>query len=208
MAELDDDASVTISPSSTKPEFESQELVDPDGDVILNIKNGADHRSFRISSHAMRLASPVWKAMLTGGFAESRKTTISLEDDDPDSLLILLRIAHLQHRQVPKELTFDQIAKLAVICDKYETVTLVRPFLNPWVKPYEGNYLGPGHEKWLFVAWVFGLKEDFIGIANHLTRTVDIEGCCPNADRPILGEFVPTDLLGTLAPNNSLCAIC
>ena len=132
----------------------------------------------------MRLASPVWKAMLTGGFAESRKAVISLEDDDPDALLIVLLAAHLQHRQLPKELTFDQIVKLAVICDKYDTATVVQPFLHQWNSPYQSNCLEAGHEQWLSVAWAFGYTENFKDIADCLVRTsmIDSEGRCLNIE--------------------------
>ena len=204
MAELQDVATPTSSGSSTKPDLTSPELVELDshGDIILNIKNGADHRSFRISSHAMRLASPVWEKMLTGQWMESHKTAISLEDDNPDTLLIVLRAAHLQHHKLPKKLTFGQIVKLAVVCDKYDTATVVRPFLNQWITPFQMNYLVPGYEQWLSIAWTFGYRDQFMNIAHHLTRTLnmDNEDRCLNVNGEILGELLPTDILGTLAP--------
>jgi hypothetical protein len=200
-------------PEVAEPNLKSPELVqlDSHGDVTLTIKNGADHQSFRVSSHAMRLASPVWKAMLTGGFAESKKTEILLEDDDPDTLLVVLRAAHLQYRQLPKELTFDQVVNLAVICDKYDTATIIRPFLKKWTHPGDdedddedddGKYLDPGYEQWLSVAWTFGYRDSFIHIANYLARTskMDNNDRCLNIRGQILGELLPTDILGTLTP--------
>ena len=191
--------------SSTERGSTTPELVELDshGDITLNVINGTDRRSFLVSSHVMRLASPVWKAMLTGGFAESRKAVISLEEDDPDALLIVLLAAHLQHRQLPKELTFDQIVKLAVICDKYDTATVVRPFLHQWISPYQSNCLEAGHEQWLSVAWAFGYTENFKDIADCLVRSsmIDSEGRCLNIEGKILEDILPADILGTLARN-------
>jgi hypothetical protein len=42
------------------------------------------------------MASPVFGAMLVGKFIEAQKNEIELEDDDPDAMLIILRIAHLR----------------------------------------------------------------------------------------------------------------
>lgn len=47
------------------------EHLDPLGDINLTVKNGEKVVKLKVSSHAMRLASPVWKAMLTGGFVET-----------------------------------------------------------------------------------------------------------------------------------------
>ena len=60
-------------------------------------------KDFIVSSAAMRLASPVWHAMLDpkGHFMESQSSAtnggVDFEDDDGTSLEILLNIAHMNY---------------------------------------------------------------------------------------------------------------
>lgn len=43
-----------------------------------------------------------------------------MPEDDPDALLILLRIAHLQFSDLPDALVvYEHFLQLAVLCDKY-----------------------------------------------------------------------------------------
>ncbi|OCK85714.1 hypothetical protein K432DRAFT_268349, partial [Lepidopterella palustris CBS 459.81] len=93
-------------------------------------------------------------------------------DDDPFALLILLRIAHLKHADLPATLTFQQLIHLAVVTDKYNAVGTVKPFLDAHLAPYTdySTFLLPGHEEWLFVAWTFGLNDHFTTLVKHLIR--------------------------------------
>jgi hypothetical protein len=47
-------------------------------------------------------------------------------------MLLVLRIAHLQFKEIPQGngLTIDALLSLAVVCDKYDLVSMVRPFLD------------------------------------------------------------------------------
>ena len=116
--------------------------VDPSGQLKLSLRH-EDPRTkittmskFVVSPHAMCLASPVWKASLDteGPWARQRSTDKGLQifDDDPEALLILLNIAHLQFLRVPTSLSFDQLFHVAVICDKYDIAELVLPWLKIW----------------------------------------------------------------------------
>jgi hypothetical protein len=74
------------------------------------------------------LASPVFKSMLTGSLNESvsfsklQKGSIEItaESWDIDAFLILLRIVHCQFNHVPRKLSLEILAKVAVIADHYE----------------------------------------------------------------------------------------
>lgn len=93
----------------------------------------AYQQTLLVSSAVMRIASPVWRTMLDpqGHFMESQRSLIHGEiefpEDDPDALLCVLRIAHLQFRKVPDTLDYEELVDLAIICDKYDTVAIVRP---------------------------------------------------------------------------------
>lgn len=79
-------------------------------------------QDFVVSSKVMCLASPVWRAMLDpqGHWAKQPSGVFSLLEDDPDALLIILRIAHLQFSDLPDALViYKHLVQLAVLCDKY-----------------------------------------------------------------------------------------
>jgi hypothetical protein len=54
-----------------------------------------------------------------------------LPDDDEMALLVVLRAAHLQFHQLPpaSPMPFHRLLNLAVVCEKYDTMKVVRPFL-------------------------------------------------------------------------------
>ena len=92
-----------------------------------------DQQTFIVSSAVMRIASPVWRTMFDpqGHFMESQRSLthgeMDFPEDDPDALLCVLRIAHLQFRKIPETLNYAELLNLASICDKYDTVAIVRP---------------------------------------------------------------------------------
>ena len=99
--------------------------LDPSGDLQLT----TDTLSFVVSSKAMCLASPVWRAMLDpqGPWAKQSSSSSpssglsshAMLEDDPDALLILLRIAHLRFSELPDVLNdYQHLLQLAVLCDK------------------------------------------------------------------------------------------
>ena len=108
-------------------EEHSSIVLDPSGDVRLTTNT----HDFVVSSKVMCLASPVWRAMFDpqGPWAKQSSSSggsiYSLAEDDPDALLILLQIAHLQFSDLPDALVvYEHLLQLAVLCDKYEGVFL------------------------------------------------------------------------------------
>ena len=53
-----------------------------------------------------------WAQQSSGGI-------FNLPEDDPDALLILLRIAHLRFSDLPDALVYQHLLQLAILCDKY-----------------------------------------------------------------------------------------
>lgn len=165
------------------------------GDLTLLISKEhrpATHR-INVSRMSMCLASPVWRAMLTGRFAEATKDEILLVDDDPEALLTVLRVAHLRFYEVPKFINLQQLLQIAMLCDKYDTVAICRPFIAGWTAPWFQNiqsnsrsplsedlYPTAGNDSLLTIAWVFGYQEHFVKRANNLLLSVvtDAEGSC------------------------------
>lgn len=157
------------------------------------------------SSAAMSLASPVWDAMLNpeNGFQESKSKEVDFSDDNEEALLLLLRIAHLQYSTLPIALTFEQLDQLAILCDKYDTVTLVRPWLEKWVTTELKSFAGlPGYERWLFVAYTLGFTELFEKTATFLVfncKTNKSGQCLTAIATPLAGDF-PLGIIGMSFP--------
>jgi len=87
------------------PALTSTIEVDPAADLRLLVQHGDHQITFKVSSEAMSLASPVWRTMLdpAGPFKESQSDNgeINFPDDDSEALLILLVAAHLRFQDVP-----------------------------------------------------------------------------------------------------------
>jgi len=93
----------------------------------------------RVSSKHLILASPVFRRMLGPTFEEGQglrtegSTDIALGDDDPDAFYILMNIIHSITRKVPRCVTLDMLAKLAVLVNYYQMHEAVEPFSDSWI---------------------------------------------------------------------------
>jgi hypothetical protein len=184
-----------------------------DDTACVSLYSGADRivaigeredgrRLYKVSSLAMSMASPIWKAMFdpTSGFRESNPDTmVEFPEDDPDIMLIVLRIIHFKFDDLPQSISFDWLVELAVFCDKYDTVSIVRPFIANWTAPWTKFCLQPGYEHWLFVAWTFGCWEIFNTLAAFLILAtgsdVDHDTTESSSDW-INSENMPPDIVG------------
>ena len=160
---------------------------------------------FRVSSRHLILASSYFNRMLKGPWKESNiepgcDYTISARDWDVDALLILMRIIHGQARKVPRRLSLEQLAKVAVIVDYYQCTEVVEIFAERWLsrvpvpeKPmsYRDTILR------LFVSWVFSESEPFTILTARLLYSS--RGPIKNLKLPI-----PESIIGMLkATDNS-----
>ncbi|KAI1850399.1 hypothetical protein JX266_004257 [Neoarthrinium moseri] len=138
--------------------------IDNDGDLVLivghdeciddlrvNCQTAYDlhkPRAFRVDSRAIARASRVFKRMLFGGFAESRKPesageswTVRLPVDTPGAMEVILRIMHGQVHLVPmfdpldsKHGSSSLVYYITILTDKYDLTTLLRPWANNWLR--------------------------------------------------------------------------
>jgi hypothetical protein len=99
--------------------------------------------------------SPVFKAMLTGRFKETNASEIALPDDDPYALGTLLAIAHNKVKH--EAACFDRwtLYGVAVICDKFDCVGMVRPFLEKCNAPWGCDEFA-----------CFGVRKPFLNMLN------------------------------------------
>ncbi|KAK0516482.1 hypothetical protein JMJ35_001085 [Cladonia borealis] len=190
-------------------------LVD-DGDLRIHVTRKKHLRTsdlpivtqqtFLVSSAVMRIASPVWRIMFDpqGHFMESQRSLthgdVDFPEDDPDALLCILRIAHLQFRKIPETLDYAKLLNLAIICDKYDTVALVRPWVAKWEEQTKALAWNTGCEGYLFIAWTFGDSPTYEKLAKPLVydSTSDKAGRLLNCSGNLIGDNFPPAAFDTI----------
>lgn len=151
-------------------------------------RGGHHHRQrpsvcrFRVCSRAMRRASPVWKAMLSGPWQERKpepaadgtpvEWVVALPDDHPVGIAVVLAVIHGRLDLVPtwpNRIRREHEAMSAILsaADKYDVVQLFWPFISEWLphaqQPYytggegDDNHAETLHR--LNIAWQLGATE-------------------------------------------------
>ena len=173
--------------------------------TIFKPSSGAKQKSvFRVSRSNMCCACKPWKAMLKPSslFREGALHTaeVSFEDDDPPALRILLDIAHLNFNQIPKRLDFVTLLKISVLCDKYDTVRLVTPWIRKWTESLKEQVYAPGHEEWLFIAWTFGDVNTYTLLTHDLVlgSRASYDGTLLGKTGLPIGQYMPPEAIGRL----------
>ncbi|TGO70496.1 hypothetical protein BELL_0716g00010 [Botrytis elliptica] len=206
--------------------MENQEhpFVFDNGDVRAKAKHGGRIITFKLSSHALCFASPVWKKFVFPPFPllsslgneeepnlkkacavpEEQFPDIELDftEDNPEALLILLQIAHLKFSKIPSQLPYEVLYNVAVICDLYDCRSLVKPWIQGWLKDEANEAYLPHKEGWLWIAYYFGRKEKFYHMMKivALQLTIGDDGRCVMGDPPFYTEPYPLDLEGSPLP--------
>lgn len=99
----------------------------------------------------------------------AQRDPIDFTEDDGEALLILLRIAHLEFDKVPTtELPFKTLLGMAALCEKYQCVRVVLPWLGGWLAKEDTESKKPLQEQWLYIAWTFGREKVFAELAAPL----------------------------------------
>jgi len=187
---------------------------DPEGDVLLILSAFSESARFRVNSNILCIALPVFRAMLgtKSQFKErnalsARTSTcepleISLSDDDPRALGVILRVIHLQYDWVPPSLDENQLCRIAVICDKYDMRQSLELWLVRWISPFVESPDGPvSGDKWLFIAYAFARKDLF----SRLTKDLILQ-CQSDEDGNLLlngntlSEHIPERIVGEWDP--------
>ena len=164
---------------------------DPSWDLELIPDECGRERSFFVSSKAMCLASPVWRAMLdpSGFFMEAQqvKGRVRFPEDSVDTFHLLLSVVHYQFDLIPPSLEYAELFNLAVACDRYDTLDILRPWLPNWLKGLRAIANDPGKEGSLFIAWVFRDVSIFEGVARCICKSHYGRAEC---DAMMYGSFI------------------
>jgi hypothetical protein len=121
----------------------------------------------RVSSKHMKLASPVFRRMSTGPWKESQdlaageRIEIKRGDRDVesiDALLILMNVIHGHGRKVPREVTLDTLADIAMHVDYMECYEAVDVMAEIWIDKLLKSMpftFCDDIVSWIFISWVF-----------------------------------------------------
>lgn len=155
---------------------ESPVALDPSGDLFLIVNQAARQKTFRVSSFAMCLASPVWRAMLSpsGNFKEAhpKNGEVSFPEDDPDAIFIVLSAVHYQFQNIPKILSSKDLLTLGLVCEKYDVAKLMKPwFHSRWLKSSRFKNVGNP----ALLAWLFQDLETFKKLVDEMVRESKVD---------------------------------
>lgn len=187
--------------------------IDADGDLFLQVgknqcltesKDRSEEHEHKyaviyvVDSKAVSRSSPVWRKMLNGPFAESKRPdpdsgeewTVELPDDDPTAILTIMNIIHNHFSQVPRgedAMPTESLYQLTVLTDKYDLTHLLYPWADNWTTPLEDRLsyaikdeksaqIFPTLEMFLWISWELGNVQLFSRVYTHFVLNTAIEG--------------------------------
>jgi hypothetical protein len=118
--------------------------------------------------------------------------------DRAGSVLVLLRIAHLQFHKVPSKLPYRSLLEIVTLCDYYNCIRLVQPWRPLWLIDAAAEAHKPGQEGWVTIAWAFDEQTIFNDLARNLLREVTINDKqeCLTKERRLLALSLPIGIVG------------
>jgi hypothetical protein len=113
----------------------------PNGDATLVVSHPSEktEKHFSVSTSVLSLASRYFDRLFNGRMAEAREfankgsVSVNLDEDDPQAIEVILRVLHHQIQELPVNLDLSSIAKVALHSDKYDTYTVLEPWVTHWL---------------------------------------------------------------------------
>ena len=167
--------------------------IHPHGDTTLTLTSCSPPTKLLVSSPHLILASPYFRALLTGHFSEATHlrqhghVDISLPEDDPDAMRAVMNAVHGRFWDVPgPRIRLQLLSNIAVVVDKYALEDSVCTMLNTWTTTARvGNPRAHLHDvaRWfLCVTWAFNQCDMFrFATREFMLDTgfeVGLEGTC------------------------------
>jgi hypothetical protein len=196
----DPDPASDLTSLSTLPDGPTT-IIDPNGDVIVELSGSGRDVHLRVSSNVLSLASPLFADTLEPHFGNlpcartDGPSSIVLTGDDSEAFTLLCNTIHFRTDAIPQNPSPACLENLAVICDKYKCASAIKIHAASWMRkhPKEVRDL----HRLLVVAYALDIPEAFSVISwEILQRRVG-----PFFDLPgVTGHsLVQHDLLGMLA---------
>ncbi|KAG6289777.1 hypothetical protein E4U09_004772 [Claviceps aff. purpurea] len=195
----DEQAPEPISPSidpnvpierDMKSDFAEKDL-DTDSQESPQENSDCHEVEFRLSSRHLALASPVFKAMLSGFWKESAPSSdqdngsakpwsplqsgsncqaryeLTATEWVVEDFLLLMNIVHGHSGQVPYSVDLETLARMSVLVDYYQCQEVTQFVVGLWIDKLSGRLpslptqYGRECVAWIFVSWVFSRRNIF-----------------------------------------------
>jgi hypothetical protein len=142
---------------------------------------------YYVSRRHLISASPTFERMLSGtNWKEGVRNEndglyhVPAEDWDDEALLCVLRVLHLRNGQVPRTVSLEMLAKIAVLVDFYKCAEALESFTERWVERLRvatpvPSYFCRDLMLWMCVAWVLRLPQEFVQTTTVAIRRDDQE---------------------------------
>lgn len=82
---------------------------------------------------------------------------------------VIMLIAHLQTTVLPVAFDIYELMRLAQVAEKYGVYHVLRGHITEWTASYRLKMFDDGFEEWLWIAYHFGLEDDYLTLADRLT---------------------------------------
>ncbi|EFE32510.1 uncharacterized protein ARB_00695 [Trichophyton benhamiae CBS 112371] len=152
---------------------------------------------FRVSSKHLALASPVFKSILSTSWPESATITekgsvvVSADGWDVKAFKLFLRILHCQHNLIPRKVSIEMLAKIALITDYYECKFVLAFFSEAWIRALadkKPSRYSRDMILWIWICWYFRLAKEFQ--RTTLITIVQSMGPIPSLGLPIPARII------------------
>lgn len=193
-------ASVVASTEHPKPVCQDVQIY-PAGEVYIITPT----KRFRVFSVALRLSSPVFSRMfdpispfyegqLLASSTKDSPASVTLKEDDPEALEVILNIAHFNGHLVPTTLEPEKIFAVALLCDKYDMAKALRGYSLLWmVNLTTDDIKGSCAIRWLAASWAFKNEVLFELVTAYLVKYVKYRLKCPSENGQVEGDGVRKD---------------
>ncbi|KAI0110219.1 hypothetical protein F4814DRAFT_426256 [Daldinia grandis] len=148
---------------------------------------------FLLSSRHLILASKYFESTLCGPWKEGALVDsngirrVEAEGWSVASMLILMQVIHGHNRKVPRDLTLEALAKIAVLVNHYQCHDAVMTWSDIWINPLRNSMPAKFNRDivlWILVAKVFE-KNDLFNKATKIALE-DCRGQLPTLNLPIM----------------------
>lgn len=131
-----------------------------------------DEIHYYVSSRHLMMASPIFRrALKKDGCIESSRNDddghfhIAASGWDEEAFLIVLQIFHLRNKVVPRLVSLEMIAKIAILVDYYDCAEALEMFSSVWIAELMNTPIPENYCRdlilWIWVAWAFDLSTLF-----------------------------------------------
>lgn len=122
----------------------------------------------KLSSKHLIMASGYFNKMFQGPWKENTTHTVEASEWDIEAMLILMNIIHGHVRKVPRSISLEMLAKIAVLVDYYQCHEVAELHVDCWLRTLSQKLpeqYGRDLVLWLAISWVFSQKSIFQALA-------------------------------------------